>query len=153
FLVVADARRIALNTVCEPLEAEVDVSSRHLERALGNLLDNALRHTPPAGMVDVVVTVRDAAVVVAVEAGCDGVNVDAIESFLHAGITTGEPSPEGNGCPAYGLSIAKGLVESQRGCLAVERTGRGCRLTVTLPLAVSEARPPVTTLDAVRPAS
>jgi signal transduction histidine kinase len=146
FLVVADSRDISLSAVCEPLEADVDVSSRHLERALGNLLDNALRHTPPGGAVDVVVALRGAGVVVAIDDGCGGVNVDAIESYLGAG--SGEPSSEGNGRPAYGLAIAKGLVEAQGGRLAVERTGRGCRLAVTLPLAVSHARAPLATVEA-----
>jgi signal transduction histidine kinase len=146
FLVVADARHITLNAVCEPPEADVDVSSRHLERALGNLLDNALRHTPPGGAVDVLVTLHGPGVVVAVDDGCDGVNVDAIESYLRAG--SGEPGPEGNGRPAYGLAIAKGLVEAQGGRLAVERTSRGCRLAVTLPLAVAKARAPVATFKA-----
>ena len=138
FLVVADARQIALKAACEPLEAYVDVSSRHLERALGNLLDNALRHTPPSGAVDVVVTVRGAGVVLAIDDGCGGMNVDAIESYLRVG--SSEPGPEGNGRPAYGLAIAKGLVEAQGGRLAVERTTRGCRMAVTLPLAVGHAR-------------
>lgn len=145
FLVVADARDIALNARCEPLGADVDVSSRHLERALGNLLDNALRHTPPGGVVDVVVALRGADAVVAVDDGCGGVDVDAIESHLRAG--SGEATAEGNGRPAYGLAIAKGLVEAQGGRLAVERTGRGCRLGVTLPLAVAEARAPLATFE------
>jgi signal transduction histidine kinase len=148
FLVLADARHIALSAVCERLEADVDVSSRHLERALGNLLDNALRHTPPGDAVDVVVTLRESSVLVAIDDGCGGVNVDAIESYLRA--AGGEPGSEGNGRPAYGLAIAKGLVEAQGGRLAVERTARGCRLAVTLPLAETEARAPVATFEAAR---
>jgi K+-sensing histidine kinase KdpD len=82
---------------------------------------------------------------VAIDDGCGGVDVDAIESYLRAG--SGEQTAEGNGRPAYGLAIAKGLVEAQGGRLAVERTPRGCRLAVTLPLAVSETRARVATLE------
>jgi signal transduction histidine kinase len=49
FGVIADARRIALKAPPPTIDPEVRISPRHLERALGNLVDNALRHTDADG--------------------------------------------------------------------------------------------------------
>jgi signal transduction histidine kinase len=134
FTVVADARTISLNVAEPALEAEVDVSPRHFERAVANLVDNALRYTHEGGTVDVSVGRRNGDVVVAIDDSCGGADVERLRTLLaedgkHRSL--GDTGPSG-----LGLAIAKGLVEAQDGQLDVERTARGCRFT----LVVAEAR-------------
>jgi signal transduction histidine kinase len=129
FAVVADARGVTLRALRPPEDPAVRVSAPHFERALGNLIDNAIRCTPPGGAIDVDVARDNGFVAVGVADGCGGSDVHDLERALggHAG---GEGPKTG-----LGLAIAKGLVEAQGGRIAVRPTERGCRFTLTLPVA------------------
>ncbi|HEY8545493.1 MAG TPA: HAMP domain-containing sensor histidine kinase, partial [Acidimicrobiales bacterium] len=54
-------------------------SAPELTRVVHNLLDNAIRHTPPGGEVEVVVTVTDGRAEVAVHDGCGGIPDDDLD--------------------------------------------------------------------------
>ncbi len=132
FAVLADARGIVLRAHEPQVDADVEMSTSHFERALGNLIDNALRYTEPGGAVDVRVLPHAAGASVAIEDSCGGLGVDVLERVF------AEPDAPQHftrvGQTGLGLAIAKGLVETQGGEIAVERTARGCRFTITLPL-------------------
>jgi signal transduction histidine kinase len=135
FAVVADSRSITLNATDLSLDAAADVSPRHLERALSNLLDNALRYTHAGGAVDVSVLRSATNVQVAIDDTCGGTDVEMLATILAA---PAEQTVLGSsGRTGLGLGIAQGLVQAQGGQIDVERTGRGCRFTVTLQLAPS----------------
>ena len=129
FNVIAASRDVTLNGP-EHVDADVLMSVTHFERALANLLDNALRYSHPGGVVDVGVSETEESVSVFVDDACGRVDVDELRQLLvgpHA-------SHEGNGVRknGLGLPIAKGLIEAQGGRLNVERTRRGCRFALTL---------------------
>ena len=54
----ADERHVDLGAVIEGAPV-VDADSQQLAILLNNLIDNALRHTPPGGRIDVGVSLRD----------------------------------------------------------------------------------------------
>jgi signal transduction histidine kinase len=137
FSVIAEARGITLHAHPPDENPEVRLSVPHFERALGNLLDNALRYTEPDGVVEIAVVPDTTHVAVTVADGCGGMELAMLEQFL-AG--SAEPRPIGaDGKSGLGLAIAKGLVEAQGGAIAVEGTSRGCQFAVTLPLAPARA--------------
>ena len=121
-------------------------NGQELNRALTNLIANAIRHTRSAGVVDVRVEMRrnHAEVVVADE--CGGIPERDLPRLFDVGFR-GEPARTphqaraGDSHPAdhvgggLGLAIARGIVEAHEGSVDVENTGVGCRFRVLLPVA------------------
>ncbi|MBU6257189.1 MAG: HAMP domain-containing histidine kinase [Burkholderiales bacterium] len=114
--------------------AEVDIEL--FERAVANLLDNALKFTP-AGRGVVVATARDGAWVrvVVEDEGC-GIAASELPRLFERlyrvrGSVAPASSEEGKG---LGLAIVKRIVELHRGRVAVtSRIGAGTRVTIELP--------------------
>ena len=112
-------------------------NGQELNRALTNLIANAIRHTRAAGVVDVRVemTPTHAEVVVADE--CGGIPADDLPRVFDVGFR-GEPARTPHADHAgggLGLAIARGIVEAHEGTVDVENTGVGCRFRVLLPVA------------------
>ncbi len=118
----------------EPLAAEVDVEL--FERALANLLDNALKHTPAGGTISVTAAHEPGRVRVAVAdsgAGIAAADLPHLFDRLYQARACVAPatSEEGKG---LGLAIVKRIVELHRGHVAVSSTaGRGTTVTLHLP--------------------
>jgi signal transduction histidine kinase len=123
--------------------ATVAGNAPELNRALTNLVANAIRHTPTDGRVDVLVGLRadDTAPLaeVAVNDQCGGIADDDLARVFDVGFR-GEPArtphtvhPAGAG---LGLAITRGIIEAHAGTVHVENTADGCRFTVWLPVAV-----------------
>jgi signal transduction histidine kinase len=118
-------------------------NGQELNRALTNLIANAIRHTRSAGVVDVRVemTRTHAEVVVADE--CGGIPERDLPRLFDVGFR-GEPArtphndhahPADHAGGGLGLAIARGIVEAHDGSVDVENTRIGCRFRVLLPTA------------------
>jgi signal transduction histidine kinase len=105
-----------------------------LARALTNLVGNAVRHTPPGGTVAVsAARAEDGRIDVAVTDGCGGIaDVDLARVFDVGWRATPERGSTDAGA-GLGLAIAKGVIESHAGSIAVENVPGGCRFGVVLP--------------------
>jgi signal transduction histidine kinase len=112
-------------------------SSAELSRVVRNLLDNAVRHTPPGGAVEVVVRDGDGWAEVSVHDGCGGIpddDLDRVFDLAYRGDAA--RTPGGGGAPTgagLGLAIARGLVGAHHGDIAVANENGGCCFTVRLP--------------------
>lgn len=114
----------------------VEVDPPRIEQILLILLDNALRHTPRGGRVQVVVG-RDGqdATLAVVDSG-EGIPTED-QAFVFDRFYRGDPSREGRSA-GLGLAIARGLAAAHRGSISLEsRVGEGSTFTVRLPLAVA----------------
>src|SRR5690606_21757750 len=103
-----------------------------LAQAMHNLVYNAIRHTPPGGIVALCATRMDGVVRIAVRdlgEGIDEAHLPLVwERFYQA-------DPEAGGA-GLGLSIVKELVEVMGGTVAAEsRTGQGSCFSISLPRA------------------
>ncbi|MBA3842948.1 MAG: HAMP domain-containing histidine kinase [Actinobacteria bacterium] len=136
--VVASARELAEQKGVQ-LEIRIDaqpralISPSHVERALGNLLDNAIRHTASGGTIGVVVDDSPLSAKVMVMDGCGGIPSAQLARLIDP---SREP-PELHGSstrPGLGLIIARGLVEAHLGELSISNAGEGCCFTIELPL-------------------
>jgi signal transduction histidine kinase len=118
----------------------VRASGPELTRVVHNLLDNAIRHTPAGGTVEVAVGVRaDGQAEVAVSDGCGGIpdtDLERVFDLAYRGDPARTPPSGGAG---LGLAIARGLVEAHDGVIAVRNEDEGCRFTVQLPLVQKQA--------------
>ena len=114
-----------------PLIAAVDPS--RIEQILLILLDNAMRHTPVGGRVDVIVDRDGQDATIAVRDTGEGIPADVVP-FVFDRFYRGDPSREGRSA-GLGLAIARGLAAAHRGSLELEsRVGRGSTFTLRLPL-------------------
>jgi signal transduction histidine kinase len=122
--------------------AEVVGNGAELNRALTNLLVNAIRHTGQDGTVEIVLRATDdptrPAAEVTVSDECGGIAPDDLPRVFDVGFR-GEPSrthQPGLGAGAgLGLAITRGIVAAHDGSVLVENSDGGCAFTVRLPLA------------------
>ncbi len=119
----------------------VQADPRRLEQILQNLLQNALRHTPPGGIIVVAITVDPEAVVVHVKDTGEGIAPQDLphiwERFYQ---TESSLSLRGSGM-GLGLALVKEWIEAMGGTIAVESViGEGSCFTFRLPLTSSENR-------------
>jgi len=117
--------------------ATVAGSGSELNRALTNLVANAIRHTRANGQVTVTLRVAAPIAMVDVLDECGGIPPDELERVFEVGFR-GEPArtphlvnPAGAG---LGLAITRGIVVAHGGTVTVENDGPGCRFAVRLPL-------------------
>jgi two-component system OmpR family sensor kinase len=100
-----------------------------------NLLENALRHAPSGGRVDVGVYREDGSAVLQIEDPGPGIAAGDLEKIFEPFFRGSRPQGEGTG---LGLSIVKRIVESLGGAITLENiTGHdrsGVRATVRLPV-------------------
>jgi signal transduction histidine kinase len=108
--------------------------ARELSRALGNLLMNAIQHTPEGRDVRVAAAAEAGDVLLTVADGCGGIpEADLASVFDLAWRGTKARTPGADGGAGLGLAIVRGIVEAHRGRVSVVNTGEGCRFEVRLP--------------------
>ncbi len=139
-IVTHDPRRIELDVPADMPSLQVD--PRRLSQALGNLMSNALKFTPPPGKVRFVARLTpDGGVLLKVEDSGIGMAEETVAAAL-------EPFRQLDGSLArrfegagLGLSIAKALAELHGGSLTVQSAvGEGTTVTIALPPASVGAR-------------
>ncbi len=110
----------------------LDTDPDRLGQIAQNLVENALRHTPEAGSVDVAVRGEEEAVVIEVVDSGIGISDEDLPHVFdrHFVGTRRSVHKEGTG---LGLSIVKGLVDRLGGTVSAESSpGKGTRITVQL---------------------
>jgi signal transduction histidine kinase len=106
---------------------------RRVERALVNLLDNALRAEPAGGAVVASVAESDDCVRITIEDHGAGMDPDTLERAFEPFFTTRSPG-EGTG---LGLAFAREVILGAGGAIDMESApGAGTRAEVRLPLRV-----------------
>ena len=134
----ARARGVRLEGRLAGPSPEVRLSTPEVARALRNLLENAIRHTPTDGAVLVEVGVEDGQAVVSVADSCGGIpegDLPRVFEPAFRGESARTPSTDGRG--GLGLAIVRGIVEAHQGDVVVCNEGEGCRFTVRIPLDAS----------------
>ena len=105
---------------------------RELSRVVGNLVMNAIQHSPSGSPITVSVRERgDGGAVISVEDAAGGIPEQDIARVFEAGWRASEPrSPGGAG---LGLAIVQGIVTAHQGEVIVQNVPNGCRFDVLLP--------------------
>ncbi len=121
--------------------AQAYADARRLRQVLGNLLDNALRHTPSGGAVAIRVANRpgDAAHGATAEAAVidngEGIAPDVQERIFDRFARADSHRGRSAGGSGLGLSIVEALVEAHGGTVSVaSEVGAGSTFVVRLPL-------------------
>jgi len=129
---VADAKGVTLDAAAP--DAVVVMADRpRLEQAAANLIDNAIKYTPPGGRVDVEVTRSGDRAVLRVRDTGHGIAPDELPRIFDR-LFRGDRSRAERGL-GLGLSLVKAIVEAHGGTVEVEsEVGHGATFTVSLPL-------------------
>jgi signal transduction histidine kinase len=122
-----------------PITAALDTG--RLKQVLANLLDNALRHTPPGGTVTVNTRLNTSDVVIEVADTGDGIpatELDAVFDRFHRLDTARARSGGGTG---LGLTIARAIVTAHGGTLTAASAGPGAGAAFTIRIPGGTALP------------
>ncbi len=113
----------------------VRADAQRLGRVLYNLLQNALRHTPPDGSIVLTTQVVDGAVEVLVQDTGDGIpesDADKVFERFFRGERSRSREFGGSG---LGLSIARGIVQAHGGSIRVKGSQAGAAIAFRIPVA------------------
>ena len=108
-----------------------------LRRAIGNLLSNAIGHTPPGGRVTVSIAESSGVVRLAVENPGDTIPAEHLPRLFDRFYRVDPARQRSSGGAGLGLAITKSIVTAHGGAIAVSSTGGITAFTVTLPAAPS----------------
>lgn len=144
----ADAADVALGvdpTVRADLP-EVDVDPERIAQVLGNLVDNALRHTPPGGSVTLGGRATTDAVELSVTDTGAGIEPRHLPHVFERFYRADDARDRHSGGSGIGLAISRALVEAHGGTIRAtsDGPGRGSTFVVVLPRAGTGRRPAVT---------
>lgn len=110
----------------------VKIDSGLVEQAVGNLIENAVRYTPPQTTIEVCLSLSVSTLVIVVQDEGRGFPPEAIPHLFEKFYRVPGTATGGTG---LGLSISKGLIESMLGNISVEnRPGGGAIFTIRLPV-------------------
>ena len=131
----ASARGIALRADLQENLPLVDVDPQRIEQVLGNLLNNALIHTPSGGEVVVTVRMRGGEFAVSVRDSGEGISPEHLPHVFERFYRADRSRSRATGGTGLGLAIVKQLVEAHGGRISVEsQVGQGAAFTFTLPV-------------------
>jgi two-component system sensor histidine kinase KdpD len=114
---------------------QVNVDSGLIARVLVNLLENAIKHTPPGTRITISAGIEDGAVRVVVDDHGPGLPPGPPER-LFAKFQRGDTESGGPKGAGLGLAICKAIIDAHGGYIAaMQRPGGGARFVFTLPTA------------------
>jgi two-component system sensor histidine kinase BaeS len=116
----------------DPLLAEVDRA--RIGQVLGNLLSNALRHTPSGGRVDVEVTDDGDEVILEVTDTGDGIAPEHLARIFERFYRVDAARDREHGGTGVGLAISRAIARAHGGELSAASPGPGTGATLTLRL-------------------
>lgn len=130
----AESKGVELHTHVEG-EERIQVDTRLIQSAVGNLLRNAVKYTPPGGVVELHAYLEQGRFLVEVEDACGGLPPGKVERAFAPFVRM----QESEGGFGLGLAIAKQAVDAHGGSVRVQNLpGKGCMFVLDLPVAVEE---------------
>lgn len=132
----AAARGIALQADVPGGLPHIEMDARRVGQVLGNLLSNALTHTPAGGEIVVAARAKESEVEVSVGDTGEGIAPEHLPYVFERFYRVDRSRARATGGAGLGLAIARQLVEAHGGRIRVEsEAGRGTRFTFSLPIA------------------
>ena len=138
------AKAVALHTEAGDT-APIWADRQRLTQVLGNLLDNALRHTPAGGHVTLTTTRRGPEVAFTVTDDGDGIPAGHLPHVFERFYRADSARDRGHGGSGIGLAIAKALTEAHGGHISAASRGPGQGTTFTVAVPVASQREGVPT--------
>ncbi|WP_221348001.1 HAMP domain-containing sensor histidine kinase [Streptomyces beigongshangae] len=129
---------VHLHLDVSPPELTAHVDPERIHQVVANLIDNAVKHSPPHGRVTVRARRGDGPESLDLEVLDEGPGIPrsewhrVFERFNRGGVVAPH-GPGSDGGTGLGLAIARWAVDLHGGRIGVAESERGCRIRVTLP--------------------
>ena len=118
----------------DPAGATANGDPARVHQVLANLLDNAVRHSPAGGTVELRATKDRAGVTIEVTDEGPGINEEDMDKVFERFYRADSARSSKHGGAGLGLAIARWIVDLHGGDIRVEsRQPHGCRMVVQLP--------------------
>jgi signal transduction histidine kinase len=131
----AEALGIALRISAEPGLPDILADPERIMQVLGNLVTNALRHTPSGGRITLSAQERGSALALAVQDTGAGIAPDVLPHIFDRFYRGDAARSEQDGESGLGLAIAKSITEAHGGAIEVQsELGQGTVFTILLPV-------------------
>ena len=131
----ATEEQIRLTVTC-PANVKAQLDKALLQRAIGNLIENALAHTPPCGGVNLTVSLHDDAIIIGVADtghGIDSKHIPHLFNRFYRADRARKSRKAGN--VGLGLAIVKGIAELHGGKVQItSHVGSGTTVALSLPV-------------------
>jgi two-component system heavy metal sensor histidine kinase CusS len=128
-------RGVSLSTVVpdEPVIAQLDRTL--LQRAVGNLVSNALAHTPPGKSIVLGTSVEPAAVRIEVSDAGVGIPPEALSRVFDRFFRVDESRSQASGGTGLGLAIVQSIMLLHGGNVEIaSKVGQGTQVTLRVPM-------------------
>ena len=130
----AEAKGVALGVDIAEALPGLDLDPTRIAQVVGNLLDNAVIHTPEGGSVTVSAQASDNAVAVHVADTGPGITPGDLQRVFDRFYRADPSRSRSTGGTGLGLTIARRLVEAHGGSIEAESVvGQGSRFIIRLP--------------------
>ena len=131
----AEAEGVTLVADVDREVPNVELDRTRIEQVVGNLLDNAIRHTVREGKVTVSTRTDASSLTVTVADSGEGISPEALPDIFERLYRVDPSRARTTGGAGLGLTIAKQLVEAHGGEIRAESDpGKGSRFSFRLPL-------------------
>ncbi len=134
FAPIAEQAGVRLELDVASAPARLSIDPARMRQVLGNLMANALQHTPRGGHVRLAARQEAGAAVLEVEDDGAGIPAEALPHIFERFYRADPSRSEEEGGSGLGLPIARSLVEAHGGTIdAHSRQGEGTTFTIRLP--------------------
>ena len=131
---LGDAGAVRLKVSVQPGDLAAQGDPERVHQVVANLLDNAVRHSPPDGRVWLSAHADGETTTIAVADEGPGIAPDEAERVFERFYRTDAARSGRDGGTGLGLAIARGIVDAHGGAIRAEaRDPHGCRVVVELP--------------------
>ncbi len=132
--VSAEARQMEIDVSC-PADLQVRINPPLFEQAVVNLLDNAVKYSPPGSLVRLTGAAGDGQVIIAVADNGPGIEAKHLPRLFERFYRTDKARSRAMGGTGLGLAIVKHVVQLHGGRVDVASTpGKGSVFTIHLPM-------------------
>src|SRR5215216_2759703 len=114
----------------------IEGDEKRLKQLLVNLLDNAIKYTPPGGSARLALTVKDSSALIEVSDNGRGIPASALPQVFERFYRQSDLKDSRVTGFGLGLAISKWIVDAHGGTIEVESAeGKGARFSISLPIA------------------
>jgi PAS domain S-box-containing protein len=134
FKLLAATKNITLELSLLPLPVEAEVNESAIERLLQNLLDNAIKFTPPGGKITCSLTSDNDTCTIAVRDNGSGIEEEEEREHLFHRFWQGRPGKKYTQGTGLGLHVCKQIVETHHGSIeCISQPLQGTEFLIVLP--------------------